>query len=79
MSELAEKKIREYAHSYNLEKWHLQYQMTSNNRPDLINHNGYYGNLIYFIQAKCLEEYNLSPGPFNSNFEQYFIDKLLSL
>ena len=79
MSDLSENQIREYTKSCDLNKFHQQYQMTSNNRPDLVNHNGYYGNLIYFIQAKCLEECNLSPGPFNSNFEQYFIDELFSI
>ena len=33
----------------------------SNAKPDLIYHNGYYGNLIYFIQVKCLRNTIIHP------------------
>ena len=42
MSGLSESQIREYAKSCDLEKLHQQYQYTSKNSPELIDHNEYY-------------------------------------
>jgi hypothetical protein len=79
MSELSESQIREYANSCDLEKLHLQYQMTSNVRPDLINHNGYYHNFIVFKRNNFLQENKIDSIPLNDIFEEVFINELISI
>ena len=79
MSELSESQIREYAKSCDLEKLHQQYQYTSKNSPELIDHNGYYHNFIFFRRNNFLQQNKIDSIPLNDNFEEVFINELFSI
>ena len=57
---ITEQSIRKFAQQNSLSQLHNNYQDTAKNRPDLKNHNGFYGNIIYFLKFIHYEETDLS-------------------
>jgi len=58
---------------------HQRYQYTSKNSPELIDHNGYYHNFIFFRRNNCLQQNKIDSIPLNDNFEELFINELFSI
>ena len=79
MGKITEQSIRKFSQQNSLSKLHKTYQNTSNRRPDLKDHNGFYGNVIFFLKVSYLESIGESVSPPHFNFESTFIDELFKI
>ena len=76
---ITEQSIRKFAQQNSSSQIHNNYQRTSKNRPDLKNHNGFYGNMMYFLKSSYKQSIGKSNSPPHFNFESTFIDELFKI
>jgi hypothetical protein len=79
MGKITEQSIRKFAQQNSLSQLHKNYHYTAKNRPDLKNHNGFYGNIIYFLKSSYKQSIGKSSSPPHFNFESTFIDELFKI
>jgi len=79
LEKITKELIKKYATQKKLSDLHTKYQNTIKYDTHLKNHNEYYSNFIFFLQANIPDVSNNAVKEFTPDFESLFIDELFEI